>query len=107
MLLCLKPSNLDVTTLPGVIEEWIGVTHGRTPEERRGRPVLLFFLLTMFDQHLAEKVSDEGADPGLRFQTRLEASLLKPFAKGAERLAAALDTGIRLQELLLDPQSEL
>jgi hypothetical protein len=81
MLLCLRPSNLDVTTLPSVIEEWIGVTHGRTPEERRGRPVLLFFLLTMFDYHLAEKVSDEGADPGLRFQTRLEASLLKPFAK--------------------------
>jgi hypothetical protein len=81
MLLCLRPSNLDVTTLPGVIEEWIGVTHGRGPEERIGRPVLLFFLLTMFDQHLSEKVSDEHADPGLRFQTRLEASLLKPFAK--------------------------
>ncbi len=81
MLLCLRPSNLDVTTLPSVIEEWIGVTHGRTPEERVGRPVLLFFLMTMFDQHLSEKVSDEGTDPGLRFQTRLEASLLKPFAK--------------------------
>lgn len=81
MLLCLRPSNLDVTTLPNVIEEWIGVTHGRTPDERRGRPVLLFFLLTMFDQHLAEKVSDEDADAGLRFQGRLEASLLKPFAK--------------------------
>jgi hypothetical protein len=81
MLLCLRPSNLDVTTLPAVIDEWIGVTHGRTPDERRGRPVLLFFLLTMFDQHLAEKVSDEGTDAGLRFQTRLEASLLKPFAK--------------------------
>lgn len=81
MLLCLRPSNLDVTTLPAVIEEWIGVTHGRTAAERTGRPVLLFFLLTMFDQHLAEKAGDEGADPGLRFQARLEASLLKPFAK--------------------------
>jgi len=81
MLLCLRPSNLDVTSLPAVIEEWIGATHGATPEERIGRPVLLFFILTMFDQHLSEKVSDEGADPGLRFQTRLEASLLKPFGK--------------------------
>lgn len=81
MLLCLRPSNLDVTTLPNVIEEWIGVTHGRSPEERRGRPILLFFLLTMFDQHLAEKAGDEGVDPGLRFQSRIEASLLKPFAK--------------------------
>jgi hypothetical protein len=84
MLLCLRPSNLDVTTLPAVIEEWIGVTHGRTAEERNGRPILLFFLLTMFDQHLAEKAGDEGADPGMRFQSRIEASLLKPFAKVAD-----------------------
>jgi hypothetical protein len=84
MLLCLRPSNLDVTTLPTVIEEWIAVTHGRTPEERQGRPILLFFLLTMFDQHLAEKAGDEAASPGMRFQARLEASLLKPFAKVAD-----------------------
>jgi hypothetical protein len=81
MLLCLRPSNLDVTTLPAVIEEWIAVTHGRTPEDRHGRPILLFFLFTMFDQHLGEKAADKGVDPGLRFQSRLEASLLKPFAK--------------------------
>ncbi len=81
MLLCLPPSNLDVTTLAGVIDEWIGVTHGRTPQDRRGRPVMLFFLFTKFDAHLAEKAGDEGADAGLRFQSRLEASLLKPFAK--------------------------
>jgi hypothetical protein len=84
MLLCLRPSNLDVTTLPAVIEEWIGVTHGRTPEERMARPILLFFLMTMFDQHLAEKAGDEGSDPGMRFQARIEASLLKPFAKVAD-----------------------
>lgn len=81
MLLCLAPSNLDVTTLQAVIEEWICVTHGRTPSERKGRPILLFFLLTKFDQHLAEKAGDEGVDPALRFQSRLEASLLRPFAK--------------------------
>lgn len=84
MLLCLRPSNLDVTTLPAVIEEWIAATHGGSAEARQGRPTLLFFLLTMFDQHLAEKAGDEGVDPGLRFQARLEASLLKPFAKTAE-----------------------
>jgi len=81
MLLCLKPGNLEVATLPAVIEEWIGVTHGRTPEARRGRPLALFFLLTWFDQHLVDKVSDAGTDAGLRFQSRMEASLLKPFAK--------------------------
>jgi hypothetical protein len=83
MLLCLRPSNLDVTTLPAVIEEWISATHGATPEARRGRPELLFFILTMFDQHLSEKVTDVGVDPIVRFQARLEASLIKPFAKVA------------------------
>lgn len=85
MLLCLRPSNLEVTTLPAVIEEWIAATHGGTAEARRGRPQLLFFILTMFDQHLSETVvsASEDVDPGLRFQARLEASLLKPFAKTA------------------------
>ena len=45
MLLCLRPSNLDVTTLPAVIEDWIGVTHGKTAKERERRPVLLSFAL--------------------------------------------------------------
>ena len=84
MLLCLRPSNLDVTTLPAVIEDWIGTTHGRTAEDRRGRPVLLFFCLSMFDQHLGEKAPDVDADPsslGLRFEARMKASLLDPFAK--------------------------
>lgn len=83
MLLCLRPSNLEVATLPAVIEEWIGATHGSSPAARQGRPQLLFFVLTMFDQHLSETVVTEDVDPGLRFQARLEASLLKPFAKMA------------------------
>jgi hypothetical protein len=81
MLLCIKPSNLDVPTLRVAIEDWVAATHGATPEARRDRPELLFFILTMFDQHLSEKVADAGIDPVVRFQARLEASLLKPFAK--------------------------
>jgi hypothetical protein len=83
MLLCIPPSNLEVATLPGVIDEWIALTHGRTPDDRRGRPTLLFFLLTKFDQHFAEKVIDEqqGADLKIRFEARMQASLLAPFAK--------------------------
>ncbi|ARN81130.1 virulence factor SrfC family protein [Methylocystis bryophila] len=86
MLLCLRPSNLEVATLPAIIEEWIGATHGASPEARKGRPQLLFFILTMFDQHLSETVvsAGEDVDPGIRFQARLEASLLKPFAKMAD-----------------------
>ena len=81
MLLCIKPSNLEVPTLRVAIEDWVAATHGATPDARRGRPQLLFLLLTMFDQHLSEKVADAGVDPVVRFQARLDASLLKPFAK--------------------------
>jgi hypothetical protein len=83
MLLCIPPSNLEVATLPGVIDEWVTLTHGRTPEDRSGRPTLLFFLLTKFDMHFAEKVIDDqlGADLGVRFEARMQASLLAPFAK--------------------------
>ena len=83
MLLCIPPSNLDVTSLPAVVEDWIGLTHGRSPADRRGRAITLFFLLTKFDQHLADKIVDEapGSDDGLRFKSRLEASLVKPFGR--------------------------
>ena len=106
-LLCIPPSNLEVTTLAAVVEDWIGATHGRTPELRVGRPVLLFFCLTKFDDLLSETVVAEQADPSLRFKTRMEASLLKPFAKFADFLAQPLDAGRRFQELLLDPQPQL
>jgi len=81
LILCLPDSNLEVTTLPKAIESWIDVTHGSSPERREGKPTLLFFALTKFDRHLMESVGEEGNQPALRFETRLEASLLGPFAK--------------------------
>lgn len=81
MMLCLKPSNMDIPSLPLVVDQWVSATHGATPEARSGRPVFLFFVFTMFDMHLTEKAGDADADPGLRFQARLEASLLKPFGR--------------------------
>jgi hypothetical protein len=107
MLLCVPPSNLEVTTLPAVVDEWIGVTHGRTPEERRGRPVVLFFLLTKADAHLAEKAGDELSDPGLRFQSRIEASLLKPFREIPHFVAITMDARSGFPELLLDSEPKL
>ena len=35
LVLCLPDSNLEVTTLPKAIENWIDVTHGSTPEDGR------------------------------------------------------------------------
>jgi hypothetical protein len=81
LILCLPDSNLEVTSLPKAIENWIGVTHGATPEKRIGKPTLLFFALTKFDRHLMESAGEEGNDPALRFEIRLSASLLNPFAK--------------------------
>lgn len=83
LVLCLPDSNLEVTTLPKAIESWIEVTHGATPDRRVGKPTLLFFALTKFDRHLMESAGEEGNPPALRFETRLEASLLGPFAKSA------------------------
>jgi hypothetical protein len=81
LILCLPDSNLEVPSLPKAIENWVAVTHGPTPEKRVGKPVLLFFTLTKFDRHLSESAGEEGNDPALRFETRLNASLLTPFAE--------------------------
>ena len=81
LILCLPDSNLEVTSLPKAVENWIAVTHGATPERRVGKPTLLFFALTKFDRHLMESAGEEGNDPALRFEIRLNASLLNSFAK--------------------------
>ncbi len=79
MLLCAKPSNMDVDQLPQVVAKWIGVTHGTRPQDRLGKEVLLFFVLTMFDAHFEQKQSDEAFGLGVRFEGRMKASLLDPF----------------------------
>jgi hypothetical protein len=81
MLLCIRPSNQEVVTLPDLIDNWISLTHGRTPEARCNRPNLLFLVLTWFDTHFVDKAGDAGQEPGLRFRNRLDASLLDFFGK--------------------------
>lgn len=78
MILCLKDSVLEVVSLPEVVETWIGVTHGNTPELRANRPTLLFVGLTYFDSLLTDKAGD--AEDFVRFETRLKASLIEKFA---------------------------
>jgi len=81
MLLCIRPSNQEVVSLPDLVEDWIKATHGRTPEARAGQTTLLFFVLTWFDTHFVDKAGDAEHEPGLRFRNRLEASLLGFFGK--------------------------
>lgn len=79
MLLCIGPSNQEVQDLPGVINAWIAGTHGERPEDREGKLVSLFLILTKFDLEFEDK---KGA-PTLetRWDNRLHASLLDFFGK--------------------------
>lgn len=81
MLLCIRPSNMEVVTLPNLVADWIESTHGATAEARREQRNLLFLVLTWFDTHFVDKAGDVGTDVGLRFRNRLEASLLGSFGK--------------------------
>ncbi|MDR2353793.1 MAG: putative virulence factor, partial [Deltaproteobacteria bacterium] len=79
MLLCLRDGNVDCPDLPGVINDWIGDAHGKNPEERSGKPICLFLVLTFFNMHL---IRDE-ASTDLRkvWANRFKASIGDTFKK--------------------------
>ena len=79
MLLCVPDSNMETLSLPGLVENWIGMTHGVTPAERANSDCILFFVMTKFDKHLGDSAS--GGDSSERFERRMDASLLKGFGK--------------------------
>ena len=81
MLLCVRPSNQDVVDLPEMIDKWVAVSHGSTPQSRVGKTIVLFLILTWFDTHFVEKGGDEKADPGERFKSRIYSSIESFFAK--------------------------
>lgn len=83
MLLCVGPSNQEVVGLGELIERWVELTHGATPDERARVPCSLFFVLTKFDTAF-EQGAGKSVD-GTRWTTRLEASLLKPFGDHSHR----------------------
>ena len=79
MLLCVPDSNMETLSLPGLVENWIDLTHGTTPEERAKNDCILFFVMTKFDKHLIDSAS--SAEDHERFERRMDASLLKGFGK--------------------------
>jgi hypothetical protein len=83
MLLCVGPSNLEVVGLDKIIEDWIGLTHGEKPQERDKKITSLFLVMTKFDMEFSEGAGK--STDGNRWTTRLEASLLKPFAAHSHR----------------------
>ncbi len=77
MLLCVADSNQEVKSLPDVIDEWIRNTHGETAEERSGKAVSLFLVLTKFDKEFDRKGGggDTPAEYASKWKTRLHSSL--------------------------------
>ena len=77
MLLCVADSNQEVKSLPDVIDEWIRNTHGETAEERSGKTVSLFLVLTKFDKEFDRKGGggDTPAEYAAKWKTRLHSSL--------------------------------
>lgn len=75
MLLCIPDSNMEAIDLPRLVDDWITLTHGATPEDRMKADCILFFVLTKFDKHLGENAADGGVTT--RFQRRMEASFEK------------------------------
>ena len=83
MLLCVPGSNMETVSLPGLVENWIALTHGNTPTARQGLDTVLFFVLTKFDELLLDSGANGGAST--RFQRRIEASLLEKFTQVADK----------------------
>jgi hypothetical protein len=80
MLLCVGPSNQEVQTLPGMVQDWINLTIGGTPEARARQPNSLFLVLTKFDSEFEDKAGEDVAS-GTRWTARMQASLLDFFGK--------------------------
>lgn len=86
MLLCVKPSNQDITSLPSLVSDWIDRTHGSTPEQRSNRPTLLFFILGWFNEHLKRLPGEDEDDLGTRYKSRINGALPDFFGKSQKKL---------------------
>ncbi|MHA6262504.1 virulence factor SrfC family protein [Arenibacterium sp. CAU 1754] len=82
MLLCVPGSNMETLDLPGLVDNWIALTHGARPELRAQTDCVLFFVLTKFDMQLGDSAADGGASS--RFERRMKASLLERFGRGQD-----------------------
>jgi hypothetical protein len=78
MLLCVGDSVQNNPDLPMVIDHWIKSAHGETPEDRQGKPVCLFMVLTKFDRML--EMGAGSVDPTTRWDNRYNASFLQFFS---------------------------
>jgi hypothetical protein len=80
ILLCIGPGPAEVRTLPGMIKDWIDVSHGETPTARAKSETAMFFVLTKFDREF-EQAAGQSEDSSQRWTTRLESCLTKFFGQ--------------------------
>ncbi len=79
MILCIGPGNQEVQDLPNSINEWVSLTQGASPADRRAHDPMLYFLLTKMDMEFEDK---KGAvDPQGRWENRMKASLTDFFGR--------------------------
>jgi hypothetical protein len=80
ILLCMGAGPAEVRTLPGMIKDWIDVSHGETPAARAASETALFFVLTKFDREF-EQAAGQSEDSSQRWTTRIESCLTKFFGQ--------------------------
>ncbi|MCV6584880.1 MAG: putative virulence factor [Marinibacterium sp.] len=97
MLLCIPPSNMDTVDLPSLVDNWIAMTHGDTPQKRAAAQCILFFILTKFDMHLGESAAESGAST--RFDKRIKMSLLEKFGRQNDPWVDEWTPGTKFQNL--------
>jgi hypothetical protein len=80
MLLCVGPSNNEVSDMKRLIRKWVGLTHGAKAEQRATQPNALFVVMTKMDVHFDRTPgrSDDASSDDL-WSARFTASLLQPF----------------------------
>jgi hypothetical protein len=81
MLLCMAGSNAEVKDLGALVREWVGLTHGEKPDQRRGQKNALFFVLTKADQDFIAKDGEDEAALRSRWQRRIYASMIELYQR--------------------------
>lgn len=81
MLLCMAGSNAEVKDLGALVREWVALTHGERPEQRRSQPNALFFILTKADQDFITKDGEDEAALRNRWQRRIYASMIELYQR--------------------------
>ena len=104
ILLCMGPGPAEVRTLPGMIKDWIDVSHGETPTSRAASETALFFVLTKFDREF-EQAAGQSEDSSQRW-TSSTRELPHQVFRASPRLAARMETGASFRQSLLAAQSK-